>query len=125
MAKGEPSPTAQRISATRTLLDWLASASTELRGAAVFDADGSQLGATDGRDWQPLAERLWESADGPGLDPALQLHVAAEEGEVFAIRGKGCSVVATADRFTLASLMFCDLRAVIRDLEPPTPDPGR
>jgi hypothetical protein len=36
---------------------------------------------------------------------------------VFAVRTAAASIVATSERFALASLMFCDLRALLRDLE--------
>ena len=42
--------------------------------------------------------------------------MATEEGEVFAVRHEGLGAVAVADRFTLASLMIFDMRAVLRDL---------
>jgi hypothetical protein len=42
--------------------------------------------------------------------------VATENGEAFVLRHEGLAIVAVADRFTLASLMFFDMRAVLRDL---------
>ena len=42
------------------------------------------------------------------------MHVATEDGEVYAVRGRAGSAVAITDRFTLASLMFCDLRSALR-----------
>ncbi len=99
------------------LLARLEQSSTELRAAAVLDAESRQLAATDEADWSGAAVALWAAADaGPG-GPATQVHVGGEAGEVFAVRGERHSVVATAQRFALASLMFCDLRAVLRGLE--------
>lgn len=101
----------------RGLLARLERESTELRAAAVLDAQGTQLAATDDADWSSAATALWVAADaGPG-GPATQVHVGGEAGEVLAVRGDRHSIVATAQRFALASLMFCDLRAVLRGLE--------
>ncbi len=45
-----------------------------------------------------------------------QLHIATEQGEVFALRHAGLAAVAVTDRFALASLLFFDMRSVLRDL---------
>jgi hypothetical protein len=42
--------------------------------------------------------------------------VATEDGEAFAVRHEDLAMVAVAERFTLASLMIFDMRAVLRDL---------
>ena len=41
---------------------------------------------------------------------------ATEQGEVFAIRHAGLTAVAVTERFALASLLFFDMRALLRDL---------
>jgi hypothetical protein len=104
-------------SEARRLLSGLDQSSTGLRAAAVFGPGGEQLAATDDADWSARAAVLWSAADQGSEDPATQVHVGTEQGEVFAMRGHGASIVATSDRFALASLMMCDLRAVLRGLE--------
>ena len=56
------------------------------------------------------------AADAAGDEPAGHVHVATEDGEAFAVRHEGCAMVAVTERFTLASLMIFDMRAVLRDL---------
>lgn len=104
-------------SESRRLLNRLEQTSTDLRAAAVFGPDGEQLAATDDVDWGARAAALWGAADEGCSGPATQVHVGTEQGEVFAMRGNDASIVATSERFALASLMMCDLRAVLRDLE--------
>lgn len=101
----------------RRLLSRLEQLTTDLRAAALFGPDGEQLAATDDADWGAPAAALWEAADQGAGGPATQVHVGTEQGEVFAMRGREASIVATSERFALASLMMCDLRAVLRDLE--------
>ncbi len=59
---------------------------------------------------------LLAAADAAGDEPASHVHVATEDGEAFAVRHEGLAMVAVAERFTLASLMIFDMRAVLRDL---------
>jgi hypothetical protein len=91
---------------------------SDLRECAVLDAGWEVLAATTEAEWAVRAEELWEAAgedDGP--DP-VQLHVATESGEVFATRSAtGITVIAVTPRFALESLMFCDLRAALREVE--------
>ena len=75
--------------------------SPDLRGCAVLDDAGTELVA---------------AADAAGNEPASHVHVATEDGEAFAVRHEGLVMVAVAERFTLASLMIFDMRAVLRDL---------
>ena len=42
--------------------------------------------------------------------------MGTEDGEAFGVRHGDLAMVAVADRFTLASLMIFDMRAVLRDL---------
>jgi hypothetical protein len=101
-----------------TLLGRLRELSTDLRAAAIFGAGGEQLAASDGAiDWGERAAALWAAADGSATASPDAVHVGTEEGEVFAVRTAAASIVATSERFALASLMFCDLRALLRDLE--------
>lgn len=92
----------------------------DLRECAILDDGGEVLAASAGAEWSPRAGELWRSAgegDGEAASPS-QLHVATDAGEVFAVRSPaGISAIAVSDRFALESLMFCDLRAVLRELE--------
>jgi hypothetical protein len=95
--------------------------SADLRESAILDPSGTVLAASAEGSWDRCAAALWEAAsDSPGAPPA-QIHVAVADGEVFAIRSPAGAAVAVADRFTLASLMFCDLRAALRGLDGPPP----
>jgi hypothetical protein len=91
--------------------------SPDLRGCAVLDAGGAPLAATgDEARWGKAGSALLAAADSAGGEPAVQVHVATEEGEAFAVRHAGLAMLAVAERFTLASLMLFDMRAVLRDL---------
>lgn len=95
----------------------LAEASADLRSVALLGPTGEVLAATTSNDWSGQAQELWDAAAAVGADPQ-QVHIATEGGEVFAVRSpNGTAAIAVAQRFTLASLMFCDLRAALRDLE--------
>jgi hypothetical protein len=91
--------------------------SADLRGCAILAADGSALAATGDRAaWGEAGAKLLAAADAAGSEPAARAHVATEDGEAFALRHGGLAIVAVAERFTLASLMLFDMRAVLRDL---------
>lgn len=91
--------------------------SPDLRGCAIFDADGRALAATgDGERWGGAGAALLAAADAAGDEPVTHAHVATEDGEAFVLRHEELAMVAVAERFTLASLMFFDMRAVLRDL---------
>ena len=99
-------------------LAFLTEMSPDLRGAAILDGEGEVLAASGeepGR-WAEDAAALFALADGVGEGPVEQVHVATEQGEVFAIRDAGLAAVAVTNRFALASLLFFDLRATLRDL---------
>jgi hypothetical protein len=92
-----------------------------VRACAVLDRSGEVLAASAdndraARDWAGQAERIWDAAADPARPAPVHVHVATEGGEVFAVRGEGGAIIAVADRFALASLMLCDLRAALRDL---------
>jgi predicted regulator of Ras-like GTPase activity (Roadblock/LC7/MglB family) len=98
-------------------LAFLTEMSPDLRGAAILDAGGAVLAAAgDGERWREDATALLEVADRAGDEPAEQIHIATEQGEVFALRHAGLLAVAVTERFALASLMFFDMRSVLRDL---------
>ena len=91
--------------------------SADLRGCAILDGQGRALAASgDLEPWASAGRALLAAADAAGGEPATHVHVATEEGEAFAVRHEGLAMVAVAERFTLASLMIFDMRAVLRDL---------
>jgi hypothetical protein len=91
--------------------------SPDLRGCAVLDPKGRALAASgDPESWGNAGAALMAAADAAGGEPASHVHVATEDGEAFAVRHEGLVMVAVAERFTLASLMIFDMRAVLRDL---------
>lgn len=98
-------------------LAFLAEMSPDLRGAAILDSSGAVLAAAGERErWREDAAALFDVADRAGGEPAEQVHIATEQGEVFALRHEGYAAVAVTERFALASLMFFDMRSVLRDL---------
>jgi predicted regulator of Ras-like GTPase activity (Roadblock/LC7/MglB family) len=98
-------------------LAYLTEMSPDLRGAAILAADGSVLAAaSEPSRWREDAAKLFEIADAAGGEPVEQVHVATEQGEVFAIRHAGLTAVAVADRFALSSLLFFDMRSTLRQL---------
>ena len=96
----------------------LAEMSADLRACAIVGPGGDVLASSGDGPWGEVTGELWDAAAAarPGGEPATQVHVANEDGELFAARADGLTAVAITDRFALASLMFCDLRAVLRDL---------
>ena len=98
-------------------LAFLTEMSPDLRGAAILAADGSVLAATgDAERWREDAAALFAIADAAGGEPVEQIHVATEQGEVFALRHAGLAAVAVTERFALASLIFFDMRSTLRNL---------
>lgn len=98
-------------------LAFLAEMSPDLRGAAILDANGTVLAASNDPDrWGEDAAALFEVADRAGGEPVEQVHLGTEQGEVFALRHAGLAAVAVTERFALASLTFFDMRALLRDL---------
>jgi predicted regulator of Ras-like GTPase activity (Roadblock/LC7/MglB family) len=105
--------------AAKAALALLGEMSPDLRGAAILDAGGTVLAADREPDrWAEDAAALFAVADSAGGEPVEQVHVATEQGEVFAVRFAGLAAVAVTERFALASLMFFDMRAALRDLAP-------
>jgi predicted regulator of Ras-like GTPase activity (Roadblock/LC7/MglB family) len=103
--------------AAEAALAFLGEMSPDLRGAAILDSGGAVLAASgDPERWAEDAAMLFAVADRAGGEPAEQLHVATEQGEVFALRHAGLATVAVTERFALASLMFFDMRSTLRDL---------
>jgi hypothetical protein len=103
--------------AAEAALAFLGEMSLDLRGAAILDAAGAVLAASgEPVRWGEDAAALFAIADGAGAEPVEQVHVATEQGEVFALRHAGFVAVAVTERFALASLMFFDMRSTLRDL---------
>lgn len=88
--------------------------SGEIRGCAILD--GEKVAAASGSEtrWVEAAGALLAAADRAAGEEATHAHVATEEGEVFAVRSGRLSMVAVTARFTLASLVFADMRAALR-----------
>lgn len=116
MADGETSGAVTGDAAAGALA-LLTEMSPDLRGGAILDAEGSVLAASGHPDrWREDGAALLEVADRAGSEAVEQLHIATEQGEVFALRHAGLAAVAVTDRFALASLLFFDMRSVLRDL---------
>jgi hypothetical protein len=116
MPDGETSE-AVSADAAASALAYLTEMSPDLRGGAILESGGSVLAASGSPErWREDVATLLEVADGAGGEPVEQAHIATEQGEVFAVRHAGLTAVAVTDRFALASLLFFDMRAVLRDL---------
>jgi len=110
----EETPAADAAAAA---LVYLTEMSPDLRGGAILGADGAVLAASDSPNrWREDAAALLAVADRAGEEPVEQVHIATEQGEVFALRHAGLAAVTVSERFALASLMFFDMRSVLRDL---------
>jgi predicted regulator of Ras-like GTPase activity (Roadblock/LC7/MglB family) len=119
MPDGETSGTDPRPNgaAAEAALAYLTEMSPDLRGGAILAGDGAVLAASDHADrWREDAAALLGVADGAGEEPVEQVHIATEQGEVFALRHAGMAAIAVTERFALASLMFFDMRSILRDL---------
>ncbi|HEX6456830.1 MAG TPA: hypothetical protein VF009_09980 [Solirubrobacterales bacterium] len=99
-------------------LAFLGEMSPDLRGGAVLGPEGEVLAATgeEPERWGEDAAALFAAADAAEGVPVEQVHIATEQGEVFAIRNAGLSAVSVTERFALASLMLFDLRSMLREL---------
>lgn len=99
-------------------LAFLTEMSPDLRGAAVLGSEGEVLAATgeESERWGEDAAALLAAADAAEDTPVEQVHIATEQGEVFAIRHAGLAAVAVTERFALASLLLFDMRSMLRQL---------
>ncbi len=110
-------PGAPAVDLAQRAVERLSEISQDLRGCAVLGPGGELLAASgDPERWGDAAAALLAAADSAGERPAEQVHVATGDGEVFAVRRGELTMVAVADRFTLASLMLFDMRTVLREL---------
>lgn len=116
-AASPPVPAAEQAERAVRRLEEMAA---DLRGCALLGAGGEVLAASGDAerrdDWAEAAADLLAAADAARGEPAEHVHVATEDGEVFAVRHRGLTMVAVADRFTLGSLLVCDIRVVLREL---------
>lgn len=90
-----------------------------MRGCAVFGPDGEVIAATgDMSRWVEPGRAFIGAVDSTPVagGKATHGHVATGQGEVFLVSEGGFHAVAVFDRFCLASLVFFDLRAAIRDI---------
>jgi predicted regulator of Ras-like GTPase activity (Roadblock/LC7/MglB family) len=99
-------------------LAFLTEMSPDLRGAAILGPEGETLAASgeEPERWAEDAAALLAAADAAEETPVEQVHIATEQGEVFAIRNEGLAAVAVTERFALASLLLFDLRSMLREL---------
>jgi predicted regulator of Ras-like GTPase activity (Roadblock/LC7/MglB family) len=113
-----PAATAPSAESAEAALAFLAEMSPDLRGAAILGPAGEVLaaGGEEPERWGEDAAALLTTADAAEETPVEQIHIAAEQGEVFAIRHQGLAAVAVTDRFALASLMLFDMRSMLREL---------
>jgi predicted regulator of Ras-like GTPase activity (Roadblock/LC7/MglB family) len=103
--------------AAEAALAYLTEMSPDLRGGAILAGDGAVLAASGRAErWHEDAAALLTVADRAGDEPVEQVHISTEQGEVFALRHAGLAALAVTERFALASLMFFDMRSVLRDL---------
>ncbi len=110
--QGAPSAADAEVAVAR-----LAAMSADYRGCVILDSDGEPLAASgDAADWAEAGRELLAAADAAAGEPVVSAHVGTEDGEAFVARHNGLALIAAADRFTLASLMIFDMRAVLRDL---------
>ncbi len=93
------------------------SLSSEFLGCAILGPDGRVSASGDEAAWSRYGAALLEAADQAAGGPATQAHVATEEGEAFAVRAGDLAMVAVTSRFTLASLVFADMRATLRSVQ--------
>jgi predicted regulator of Ras-like GTPase activity (Roadblock/LC7/MglB family) len=113
-----PAATAPSGESAEAALAFLTEMSPDLRGAAVLGPEGEVLAATgeEPERWGEDAAALFAAADAAEETPVEQVHIATEQGEVFAIRHEGLAAVAVTERFALASLLLFDLRSILREL---------
>jgi predicted regulator of Ras-like GTPase activity (Roadblock/LC7/MglB family) len=110
--------TAPSSESAEAALAFLTEMSPDLRGAAVLGPEGEILAATgeEPERWGEDAAALFAAADAAEETPVEQVHIATEQGEVFAIRHQGLAAVAVTERFALASLLLFDMRSMLREL---------
>src|SRR5687767_7205599 len=89
-------------------------ASREVRGCALIGPGGVLASSGTQARWEEAGQALLDAADHAAGSRATHAHVATEEGEAFAVRSGEVAMVAVTSRYTLASLVFADMRAALR-----------
>ena len=113
-----PATTAPSSESAAAALAFLTEMSPDLRGAAVLGPEGEVLAASgeEPERWAEDAATLFAAADAAEGSAVEQVHIATEQGEVFAIRIDGLAAVAVTERFALSSLLLFDMRSMLREL---------
>ena len=107
-----PTPTEAAVALAR-----LEAMSNDVRGGVILGPESTPLAASGDSDrWPEAAREMLAAADAAAGEPVSHAHVGTEDGEAFAVRSGEFAMVVAAERFTLASLVFADMRAVLRDL---------
>ena len=101
--------------ADRTAAEAKRGLAPEIRGWAIFGEQGVLEASGNGFGWLEAGRAVLEAADAAAGGEATHVHVATEEGEVFAVRFGDLAMVAVTERFALASLVFADMRSALRD----------
>jgi hypothetical protein len=91
-----------------------AGSSAEVREGAIIGPGGVLAASGRAELWADAGQALLDAADRAAGARATHAHVATEEGEVFAVRSGDLEMVAVTPRYTLASLVFADMRAALR-----------
>ena len=89
-------------------------ASAEAREGAIIGPEGVLATSGQADRWADAGVALLDAADRAAGELSTHAHVATEEGEVFAVRCGDLAMVAVTPRYTLASLVFADMRAALR-----------
>jgi predicted regulator of Ras-like GTPase activity (Roadblock/LC7/MglB family) len=102
-------------------LDYLGELTTDIRAAVIVDRAGKVAAASGdperGERMGSLAGELLDAAAAATPDDGIdQVEVVSSDGSVFAVRGDSWTVAVVAGSLPLSSLMFYDLRSVLRDL---------
>lgn len=95
--------------------------SPDVRAAVLAESDGSAAASSEessrATEMARLAAELFErAAELPG-ELSDQLEAQVDGGAVYAVRREGRMLAAVAERTTLSSLMFYDLRAALALLD--------
>jgi hypothetical protein len=110
-------PSAPTVADAEVAVARLEAMSADLRGCVILGSEGQPLAASGELDaWAQAGRELLAAADEAAGEAVTAAHVGIEDGEAFAVRQDGFALIAAAERFTLASLMMFDMRAVLRDL---------
>lgn len=111
--------TGSRADAAHRAIESLAEMEPELRAAALFAGDGETgelLASTGDSGWAADAAELLGALREASRGEFDSAHIALDQGEVFVATEAGYTLVATTQRFVLASLTGFDARMCLRDL---------